>query len=100
MAKVELVGPDPKRWAERFEALEEGLMCLLPSASVEHIGSTSIPEIPAKDVIDVLVGVGEGEWSDAHGVLVGHRFDCEDHREAHVWLSLPAGPAAGNGYAD
>lgn len=41
MAKVELVGPDPLGWAERFEALEERLMSLLPSAS----GNTLDPRL-------------------------------------------------------
>ncbi len=89
MEWVELVSPNPLGWAIRFKALEEKLRILLPAASVEHIGSTSVPDLPAKDVIDVLVGVEEDEWSDALGILVGNDFDCEGHREGHAWLSFP-----------
>lgn len=37
-------------WVARVAAL------VAPGAVVEHIGSTSVPELAAKDVIDVLVG--------------------------------------------
>lgn len=60
-----IVDYDP-RWPELFaeeaerlrQAMGEGL------AAVEHVGSTSIPGLSAKPVIDILVGVralGEGE---------------------------------------
>jgi len=50
--------PHQDRWAEEGAALVERLQRLLPSAAaVDHIGSTSIPGMPAKDCIDAMVRV-------------------------------------------
>ncbi|MCR1161834.1 GrpB family protein [Paenarthrobacter sp. UW852] len=86
---IELVPADPEGWAARFEAVRARLVSLLPDAEVEHIGSTSIPELPAKDVVDVLVGVNVHQWTTAMGSLSSDGFDCEGHREGHAWFSLP-----------
>ncbi|MDJ0974696.1 MAG: GrpB family protein [Planctomycetota bacterium] len=51
---------------------------------IEHIGSTSVPGLAAKPVIDVLVGVGDDELIDVTAepeVVVGAQKDVE-----------PAGP--------
>jgi len=49
---------DP-RWADRFEAEAQRLRRALGATAlrVEHIGSTAVPGLAAKPVIDVLVGV-------------------------------------------
>jgi GrpB-like predicted nucleotidyltransferase (UPF0157 family) len=54
---VELVDSDP-RWPARFAAERARLLGALAGrpAEVEHIGSTSVPGLPAKPVIDILVG--------------------------------------------
>jgi GrpB-like predicted nucleotidyltransferase (UPF0157 family) len=48
-------------WAREFAALAAALRAALgPVArTVEHVGSTSVPGLPAKDVLDVQVGVVE-----------------------------------------
>ena len=53
---VELVAYDP-RWVNRFTAAAAQIRAVLPSAVIEHIGSTSVPGLSSKDTIDVLVGV-------------------------------------------
>ncbi|WP_162150834.1 GrpB family protein [Paenarthrobacter nicotinovorans] len=86
---IELVPADPEGWATRFDAVRARLVSVLPDAEVEHIGSTSIPELPAKDVVDVLVGVNLHQWTTAMDSLRSDGFDCEGHREGHAWFSLP-----------
>jgi GrpB-like predicted nucleotidyltransferase (UPF0157 family) len=58
--RVELADPSPA-WADRFAeqrvAVEELLTPWL-AGSVEHIGSTSVPGLRAKPVIDMLAPVG------------------------------------------
>ncbi|MET3952536.1 GrpB family protein [Arthrobacter sp. UYEF36] len=86
---IELVPADPQGWAARLEVVRGRLASLLPDAEVEHISSTSIPDLPAKDVVDVLVGVNLRQWSTAMDLLSADGFDCEGHREGHAWFSLP-----------
>jgi GrpB-like predicted nucleotidyltransferase (UPF0157 family) len=58
-AAIELVPYDP-RWPERFE-IERGLLAeaLRPwlTGAIEHIGSTAVPGLAAKPVIDMMAPV-------------------------------------------
>jgi len=57
-AKVTLVGFDPK-WAEKFKDEKEYIIEKINEfiLSIDHIGSTAIPYIVAKPVIDILIGI-------------------------------------------
>lgn len=54
-----VVDPYSSRWPVAFDAVRDELSsALVPvEAAIEHIGSTSVPGLAAKPVIDVLVGV-------------------------------------------
>jgi GrpB-like predicted nucleotidyltransferase (UPF0157 family) len=58
MRKVEVVPHDP-RWRDAFEAEARQVAAALGEnvAAVHHIGSTAIPDIYAKPVVDLLVEV-------------------------------------------
>ncbi len=78
---IEVVDWSP-RWAEQFEGVATVLRRALAgvrSARVEHVGSTSVPGLAAKPVLDVDVVVEPGEESAAVAALesVGyvHRGD-------------------------
>ncbi|HEX9927744.1 MAG TPA: GrpB family protein [Pyrinomonadaceae bacterium] len=60
MRKVEIVPHDPK-WRDAFEAEAKQVASALGEnvIAVHHIGSTAIPNIYAKPVIDLLVEVGD-----------------------------------------
>ncbi len=60
MNKVEVVPHDP-RWRDAFEAEAKRVAAALGEnvVAVHHIGSTAIPDIYAKPVIDLLVEVGD-----------------------------------------
>jgi len=54
--EIELSSPDPS-WPRRYEEEHARLRDLLPSVLViglEHIGSTAVPDLPAKPVIDIM----------------------------------------------
>lgn len=52
--------PYDPTWPERFLAVREELIAVLPrSAHVEHIGSTAVPGLAAKDCIDIAVVVDD-----------------------------------------
>jgi GrpB-like predicted nucleotidyltransferase (UPF0157 family) len=63
--RVELVDHDPT-WAEVFEAERRRLTPVFDGRAVgiEHIGSTSVPDLCAKPIVDVLVGLRELEITE------------------------------------
>jgi GrpB-like predicted nucleotidyltransferase (UPF0157 family) len=56
---IEIVSPRAD-WAAEFDAIAARLADAFGALAmgIEHIGSTSVPGLPAKDVIDVQVSVG------------------------------------------
>jgi GrpB-like predicted nucleotidyltransferase (UPF0157 family) len=54
--EVVLVDGDP-RWAEAFVPLAAALARALDGAAIEHVGSTAVPGLRAKPILDVAVGV-------------------------------------------
>lgn len=44
-------------WATLFEEERQRLRALVGNAPIEHIGSTAVPGLPAKPIIDIMVGV-------------------------------------------
>lgn len=53
-SKMEVVEPNPA-WVQTFAALKALIVDALGSIAinVEHTGSTSVPDLPAKDIIDI-----------------------------------------------
>ncbi|AOT10840.1 GrpB family protein [Pseudoalteromonas luteoviolacea] len=58
MKKIEIVDYQP-RWADEFSAIQLVLQQVLNGlvVSIDHIGSTAVPDLVAKDVIDIQVSV-------------------------------------------
>lgn len=102
------LSPYQERWPREFERLASRLHAALGTAvvAIDHIGSTAVPGLPAKDVIDVQVIVRSLEPSatllDAfRGAGFGQRpgdWNLRDHIPAswdgdtHVWAKLVVGP--------
>jgi len=57
-AAVEVVEHDPA-WATRFAAEAARLAALLPGVAWHHIGSTAVPGLPAKPIVDVMALVDD-----------------------------------------
>ena len=81
MSGVEVVDSSP-RWAEQYDEVARVLRAALadvPSASVEHVGSTSVPGLAAKPILDIDVIVEAGDVPTAITALEGvgyvHRGD-------------------------
>lgn len=87
--RVVLVESNHEEWTRMAHELAERISAMLPHAEIEHIGSTSVPCLPAKPVIDLAVGVAANEVGEATRTLAQHCFDLEGEREGHAWLSLP-----------
>lgn len=89
-----LVPYDPG-WPARFEALRAVIDATVgPDAlRIDHIGSTSIPGLAAKDVIDIQVTVASlavaDTWPDALGPF---------RRRSHVEDHVPSAASPGTGW--
>lgn len=63
---------DHDQWAATFE--EEGVVLLEALGesvrAIEHVGCTAVPELPARPVIDILIGVDALEGVSRHVVAV------------------------------
>lgn len=73
MRKVEVVPHNPE-WQNLFVIEAKAIAEILESNLVEiyHIGSTSIPGIYAKPIIDLLVAVKEIDKVDRHNTAMGN----------------------------
>jgi GrpB-like predicted nucleotidyltransferase (UPF0157 family) len=91
---IAIVEPDP-RWASEFDAIASRLReaAQAKAVRIDHIGSTSIRGLPAKDVIDVQVTVEDDValpdvaqmlathgWQRVVGIVDDHRVPaCRPH---------------------
>ena len=94
---VELVDYDPA-WPARFERLRKDLTAALGTTArtIEHIGSTAVPGLPAKPIVDLLVTVEEVEDETSYMPAIvglgyelrvrepGHRLFRPPQRDVHV----------------
>ncbi len=69
--RVRILDPDPG-WSDAFERVGMGLREILGGGAIriDHIGSTSVPGLSAKDVIDVQVTVADDPMLDAVPALL------------------------------
>jgi len=91
-SRVEVVAPDPA-WAESYAVVRERIRAALGPRvlALEHVGSTSVPGLWAKPVVDVDLTVAdsadEGAWLpdlEAAGFgLTVREPDWEEHRMVH-----------------
>jgi GrpB-like predicted nucleotidyltransferase (UPF0157 family) len=89
---IEIVDYQPS-WPERFEAERLVLVqALAPwlSGGVHHIGSTSVPGLPAKPVIDMMAGVGSlSAARPAVERLASLGYQHAVHRPEALWFFKP-----------
>lgn len=86
-----VVAPYDERWAPMGEALVASLQALLPSAvAVDHIGSTSVPGLAAKDCLDVMVQVAALDGSAAAALAAaGYRQRPEEWNHHETSYGVP-----------
>lgn len=64
-------------WSAMAARMADCLTAQVPGAQIDHIGSTSVPDLPAKNVVDLLVGVTIERVPDAARQLASAGFDLE-----------------------
>ena len=87
--RVTLVNSEHAKWAQMARKMAAQISEFLPLAKIEHIGSTAVPGMPAKAVVDIAVGMPADQIGDAALMLTQHGFDIEGRRQDHAWLSYP-----------
>jgi GrpB-like predicted nucleotidyltransferase (UPF0157 family) len=91
---VELVDYDPS-WPEQYEQEERRLATVLGpwlDGGIHHIGSTSIPGMLAKPIIDVMAGVGDLDEARAAVPMLAesqYLFWPDDPNEWRLWFLKP-----------
>lgn len=91
-ARIEIVEYDGA-WPARFASERAALLPLLPGVEVHHIGSTAVPGMPAKPIIDLMALVEDLDAPIADLVKTGgyqypRAFNAElRHRR---WLCRPS----------
>ncbi|WP_421995498.1 GrpB family protein [Roseococcus sp.] len=100
MDEVELLSYDPS-WPARYDAEAERLLAALPEGLVlrmEHFGSTAVPGLLAKPVIDILVAVTSIEEAREQAVgpmeALGYAFWAENPRRHRLFFVKGLPPAA------
>jgi GrpB-like predicted nucleotidyltransferase (UPF0157 family) len=101
---IVIVEYDP-RWPARFEHERDRVKAALGATAlaVEHIGSTAVPGLAAKPVVDLLVTVTDPEDEALVGVLEqagyvlrvrepGHRMFRTPERDVHVHVWRDSDP--------
>ena len=77
-------------WPEQFRVEASKLADLLApwlAMPVEHIGSTSVPGLAAKPILDMMAGVHDlHSAKDAIPVLASHGYIHGQHRPATLWF--------------
>jgi GrpB-like predicted nucleotidyltransferase (UPF0157 family) len=82
-------------WPRRFAAHRDRIVAALRGRArvVEHIGSTSVPGLAAKDVVDVLVGVDDPDDECAYlPDLVAAGYELRVREPGHRALRETTGP--------
>ncbi len=68
MSLIEIHPYDPS-WPDQFQAFKARLLPVLPAqAVIHHIGSTAVPGLAAKDVIDIQVSVPALDQADVEAI--------------------------------
>ena len=76
-----LVPYDP-RWATGFERERARLARTLAGIAlgIEHYGSTAVPGLPAKPILDIIVGVSPlDHWTECHEPLLALGYDYAEN---------------------
>ena len=89
--------PQWRHWAEEEMRLLGSLLAGY-DFKINHIGSTSIPDIQAKPIVDILIEIShDAEWSPIKAILEGNGYICMSESELRLSFNKGYTP---EGYAE
>lgn len=86
--KIE-IEPYNRDWPLIFEAEKKILLSLLPVGliyRIEHFGSTSVPGLAAKPIVDIMIGVASLEKTKLTAAVILENEGCD-----YFWRPSPGG---------
>lgn len=89
------VSPYDCTWPTKFEKERQRLLSIVQpwiSGSIEHVGSTSVPGLAAKPIIDIMLGVESLDKSrEAISVLTNNSYCYAPYKEEVMhWFCKPS----------
>jgi GrpB-like predicted nucleotidyltransferase (UPF0157 family) len=74
-----------KHWIIWYQEEEENLSHILPlSVKIHHIGSTSIVDIWAKPIVDILVEANQRDFGCIKEQLINNGYACMSEKESQI----------------
>ncbi|NMB56506.1 GrpB family protein [Candidatus Beckwithbacteria bacterium] len=73
--------PYQNTYSELFNQEKEIIKQKLPNAQIEHIGSTSVPNLSGKGIIDIYVAVGKDKIKEAKKIIEKLDYQFDGKRE-------------------
>jgi len=68
-----------KKFPKLFQKEKSYLLKILPEAAkIEHIGSTSVPDLGGKGIIDIIIGVKKNEITTSARLLIKNMYYFKD----------------------
>lgn len=90
--EIVVVEPDPA-WPARFERERERILAALGAGAVrvDHVGSTAVPGLPAKPIVDIDLSVPDVEDEDAYlPALLAAGYELRVREPGHRLVRTPA----------
>ncbi|TCO51786.1 GrpB-like predicted nucleotidyltransferase (UPF0157 family) [Kribbella antiqua] len=91
MTGIVIVRAD-ESWPAQYEKTAHAISALLKDKAqrIDHIGSTSVPNLPAKDILDIQVTVGtEPELDDVAELMAAADWELRPPKRDHPVPGLP-----------
>ena len=97
-SRILIVDYDPQ-WSVLFAREADRIRSVLGSLAlrIEHVGSTSVPGLAAKPIVDLLLVVANSAYEDAYAHRPGSGRLCAPHPRAHL-VRAPDVQGAGHGH--
>jgi GrpB-like predicted nucleotidyltransferase (UPF0157 family) len=68
-----------KKYPKLFQKEKKILLKILPTSTrIEHIGSTSVPNLGGKGIIDIIIGVKKDKITNSAKLLIKNNYEFKD----------------------